>query len=199
MDSRTVACTPLCAAGILLWALGQACAAHAQPRSGFSMIDSARRADAGWWLAGQDPLIGIAALSPANPANRTFRIVPAPARNPGVTRRRAAHGPQARADWFYAQRAYPLAEPPVGALQRARTQAEKIAEWSGRDKTSGSTPWTLVGPAGFDSRVEPSWGRMSGRVRALAIDPNNSNRLLAGTATGGAWLSSDAGDRKSVV
>jgi len=55
--------------------------------------------------------------------------------------------------------------------------------------------WSLRGPAGFDSNVPTAttWGRMSGRVRALAIDPNNADRLLLGTATGGAWLTTNGG------
>lgn len=102
-------------------------------------------------------------------------------------------GPNARAEWFYFQRAYPLESVPVGARQRAFAQAEKIAEVRGRAKASGASLWTQVGPVGFDSAIEPTWGRMSGRVRALAIDPTNANRLLLGTATGGVWLSSNGG------
>ncbi|MCB1610146.1 MAG: hypothetical protein KDI71_24570, partial [Xanthomonadales bacterium] len=101
--------------------------------------------------------------------------------------------PQARAEWFYKQRAYPLDHIPLGARLKALAQTEKIAEVAGRAKASSGSLWTLVGPAGFNSNVAPSWGQMSGRVRALAIDPNNSNRLLLGTATGGAWLSNDSG------
>ncbi len=102
-------------------------------------------------------------------------------------------GPEKRADYFYRQRAYPLDHIPVGARLKALAQTEKIAEVQGRAKASSGSLWTLVGPVGFNSNVAPSWGPMSGRVRALAIDPNNSSRLLLGTATGGAWLSNDAG------
>jgi hypothetical protein len=102
-------------------------------------------------------------------------------------------GPSARADWFYHQRAYPLAAIPDGARQRALAQAEKIAEFARPGKAGANSPWTLAGPAGLTSQIEPTWGQMSGRVRALAIDRTNPNRLLLGTATGGVWLSSNAG------
>lgn len=171
--------------------------AHAGEEA-WSMVAAARQSDPGWiqtnpadW-PGRDPWSG-------GPGHAdTFRmgapILPSPPARPG---RRpltpGAHGPQARADWFYFQRAYPLAEVPVGARQRALKQAEMVAEAPGRAKAGSNSPWTQMGPVGFDSRIEPSWGRMSGRVRAMAIDPTNSNRLLLGTATGGVWLSSNAG------
>jgi photosystem II stability/assembly factor-like uncharacterized protein len=101
--------------------------------------------------------------------------------------------PNARAEWFYGQRAYPAQSIPDGALQKAQAQAHKIAQAARRDKAGADSLWTSVGPQGFDSQVAPSWGRMSGRVRALAIDPRNADRLLLGTATGGVWLSNDGG------
>ena len=104
-----------------------------------------------------------------------------------------ATGPNARANWFYYQRAYPLGEIPVGALQDALAEAQLIPELQRQSKATGNSLWRQVGPVGFDSSIEPTWGRMSGRVRALAIDPNNPARLLLGTATGGVWLSTDTG------
>lgn len=104
-------------------------------------------------------------------------------------------GPRAREDWFYYQRAFPLATIPEGARQRALGQAEKIAEIVRPDKAGAASVWTSVGPGGYDSSLPPSqsWGRMSGRVRALAIDRTNPARLLLGTASGGAWLSTNSG------
>ena len=102
-------------------------------------------------------------------------------------------GPEARTNWFYIQRAYPLDTIPAGARLKSLEQTAKIEEVQGRAKASSGSLWTLVGPVGFNSNVAPGWGQMSGRVRALAIDPTNSSRLLLGTATGGAWLSTDAG------
>ena len=47
---------------------------------------------------------------------------------------------------------------------------------------TGSSQWTTIGP-----------GNVGGRVRAIAIDPRNANRLFIGAASGGIWLSEDAG------
>ncbi len=101
--------------------------------------------------------------------------------------------PNARAEWFYGQRAYPALSIPDGARLKALAQADKIPQALRRDKAGPTSLWTSVGPQGFDSQVAPSWGRMSGRVRALAIDPTNADRLLLGAATGGVWLSNDGG------
>lgn len=119
------------------------------------------------------------------------------ARRPAQGARRSPaigiRGPNARADWFHGQRAYPLKDIPAGARLRALEQAERIPELV-RAKATATSSWRPVGPLGFDSNVEPTWGRMSGRVRALAIDPANANRLLLGSATGGVWLSTDGGN-----
>ena len=47
---------------------------------------------------------------------------------------------------------------------------------------TSSSQWTPIGP-----------GNIGGRVRALAIDPRNANRLFIGAASGGIWLTEDAG------
>ena len=52
------------------------------------------------------------------------------------------------------------------------------------EKAAGvqSSQWTALGPS-----------NVGGRVRALAFDPNNPRRVLAGTASGGLWMSTDLG------
>jgi photosystem II stability/assembly factor-like uncharacterized protein len=105
--------------------------------------------------------------------------------------------PNARAEWFYGQRAYPQAKIPDGARQKALLQASKIPEVAKRSldgsKAGPNSLWTAVGPLGFNSNVAPSWGQMSGRVRSIAIDPTNPDRLLLGVSTGGVWLTNDGG------
>ncbi len=65
--------------------------------------------------------------------------------------------------------------------RRALEVADAIA---GRPKSAGLQPaqWQSLGPS-----------NVGGRVRALAFDPRRANRLLAGTASGGLWMSDDAG------
>ncbi len=60
----------------------------------------------------------------------------------------------------------------------------------GLDKANGMTKaagirqdaWTHLGP-----------GNVGGRIRAIVFDPRNSNRFFIGAATGGIWLTSNAG------
>jgi len=56
----------------------------------------------------------------------------------------------------------------------------------------GSTStWTPLGPEPIESGT--SWGALSGRVTAIAVNPRNPNGLWIGAADGGAWRSSDGG------
>ena len=45
-----------------------------------------------------------------------------------------------------------------------------------------STNWESIGP-----------GNIGGRIRSLAFDPDNSNRIYAGAVTGGVWVSENGG------
>ena len=45
-----------------------------------------------------------------------------------------------------------------------------------------NTQWTSIGP-----------GNIGGRIRAIAIDPRNASRIFIGAASGGIWLTEDAG------
>jgi len=77
--------------------------------------------------------------------------------------------------------------PPTAAqLLRANEQRKAIATKAGdQAKIAGIlvSRWQPLGPS-----------NVGGRVRALAFDPGNPNRLLAGTASGGLWISPDAGN-----
>ncbi|MEQ1516763.1 MAG: hypothetical protein ABL931_09770, partial [Usitatibacteraceae bacterium] len=59
-----------------------------------------------------------------------------------------------------------------GVGEAARTLAAGIS----------NTQWSPLGP-----------GNVGGRVRSIVIDPRNQNRILVGAATGGIWLSENAG------
>jgi photosystem II stability/assembly factor-like uncharacterized protein len=83
------------------------------------------------------------------------------------------------------------AGPPTAAqIFRAHAQRKAIerAQPSGPDaqeKSAGLQPsqWQSLGP-----------GNVAGRIRAIAFDPRSSRRLFVGAATGGLWISEDAGD-----
>ena len=77
--------------------------------------------------------------------------------------------------------------PRVAQILKAQEQRKALvreATPSGLPKAAGLQPsqWQALGPS-----------NVGGRVRALAFDPRNPARLLAGTASGGLWISPDAG------
>jgi photosystem II stability/assembly factor-like uncharacterized protein len=88
--------------------------------------------------------------------------------------------------WFMRQRL--SGDPvPVRALARAlddyrrvRARRDRATEEAGVDEAPGS--WAFAGPI-----------NVGGRVTALAVDPNNANRIWLGAAAGGVWLSEDGG------
>jgi hypothetical protein len=78
--------------------------------------------------------------------------------------------------------------PPTAAkIFRAHEQRKAIERdtaLASTRKSAGVPPsqWQALGPA-----------NVGGRVRAMAFDPRSASRLLAGTASGGLWISADAG------
>ena len=76
--------------------------------------------------------------------------------------------------------------PSAAQLFRALAQREALVE-SPLDtaaKLAGvtSATWQELGP-----------GNIGGRLRTIAIDPRNTSRILVGAASGGIWLSENAG------
>ncbi|HKD12746.1 MAG TPA: PKD domain-containing protein [Thermoanaerobaculia bacterium] len=61
--------------------------------------------------------------------------------------------------------------------------------------TFGGTRWESIGPRPIQSVAlsNQSWGNVSGRVSAVAVDPADESTLLLASATGGIWKSTDAG------
>ena len=76
--------------------------------------------------------------------------------------------------------------PPTAAqIFRAHDQRHAIEAQSaalGRPKSAGMQPsqWAAIGPS-----------NVGGRVRSMVFDPRNPARILAGTASGGLWISED--------
>ena len=65
-----------------------------------------------------------------------------------------------------------------GGVERVRNQAAGV----------DAAQWNFIGP-----------GNIGGRIRAILIDPRNSNRLLVGAASGGIWLSTNGGQSFTAV
>ncbi|MFN6169315.1 MAG: Calx-beta domain-containing protein [Burkholderiales bacterium] len=72
-------------------------------------------------------------------------------------------------------------------LADTKRRAMGIENASGLAKAAGirQNNWTFLGP-----------GNVGGRIRAIVFDPRNSNRFFIGAATGGIWLTTNAGQTK---
>jgi len=95
----------------------------------------------------------------------------------------------AQAKRFLAERGLTPARARAAAALRA--QLKKQAENPGPEVTpdaAGTTAWTQVGPLAVTSQ---SFGLVTGRISALALDPSDSsgNTVYAGATGGGVWKS----------
>src|SRR5262249_22458604 len=90
-------------------------------------------------------------------------------------------------EWYYRQRAYPLRRVPPGAQLRAfdeldrKIGAERAKAQQIPPTLSGAGPrWSPAGPLPTStSSQDPT---VSGEITTLAIDPQNSGTVYAGTA-----------------
>ncbi|MCX6317471.1 MAG: hypothetical protein NTW29_09290 [Bacteroidetes bacterium] len=96
--------------------------------------------------------------------------------------------------WFLS-RAYPEPNNLGAKYDKAWQQYLQIKKETQPDISRGSSfsNWASLGPS------VDGLGRIGGRVKCLAIDPNNSNNLWVGSASGGIWKSTDAGANWSLV
>lgn len=103
--------------------------------------------------------------------------------------------------WFYGPRMAPGSVVPGKALVAASHQAQALAA---RSRADASAAWTSLGPQPINSADskyrDPTgevftlgWHDVSGRVTALAVDPNHSNTVYMGAADGGVWKTKDGG------
>ncbi len=81
---------------------------------------------------------------------------------------------------FAMQRAYPAADIPRNAYQRADVQRKELQQAVNR---SNPSPWESRGP----------WNT-GGRTLALAFNPQNDRTIYAGSASGGLWRSYAQGE-----
>jgi hypothetical protein len=100
------------------------------------------------------------------------------------------------ADEAYANRAYPAADIPFSATLNAQNAWKNVKSQKGKNKAG---VWTLAGPsaANYPDVLTYSGANYtaSGRVTALAIDPNCSQakcRVWVGAAGGGVWRTDNA-------
>ncbi len=113
--------------------------------------------------------------------------------------------PRERALWFERVRRSKDKESAASHLQRAKEQAKKLKVITASTRPSqaggsifsknvfgyGGCDWQEIGP---NPLVDPDLGNVSGRVSALALDPNDNtgNTLYVGSAYGGVWETTNA-------
>jgi len=100
-----------------------------------------------------------------------------------------------RAEWFYTQRAFPYDTIPATMYVKEKDREIQKAR-SNRMKSSDSSTWKPIGPAGFSTAntAWANWGTISGRVRAVAVHPNDPLTVYIGAASGGLWKTIDGGE-----
>ncbi len=100
---------------------------------------------------------------------------------------------EARFEWFWKQRAYPLNTVPFMANNRALERARSM------DRAFQDNPWQSIGPAPlleeFQNNSDAGEVRTtaSGRMTGIVFDPNNANTMYVATAGGGVWKSTNKG------
>ncbi len=101
-------------------------------------------------------------------------------------------GPLKRANFFVAQRAYPLDTLPVGGFVAALEQTQALAPMEAAETLP---QWQNIGPAPMiSSKIGQQQINVSGRVTALAIHPTQPNTVYLGAAQGGVWKTTNGGD-----
>jgi len=83
-------------------------------------------------------------------------------------------------DWFYLQRAFPYGAIDRDAYRRARAEMARHSQRNG--SLRHTTTWELVGPV-----------NIGGRITDLEMWPDDEQTILAGTASGGIFRSTDQG------
>ena len=128
-------------------------------------------------------LAACATIAP--PAARIARDDgPAPNAKGRDTERERAHRERAAMSAAYFLKLESDENGPPTAAQLARALRQRQDVQAVEAKRAGILPyqWQALGPSS-----------VGGRVRAIAFDPRNTNRVLAGTASGGLWSSNDLG------
>lgn len=84
-------------------------------------------------------------------------------------------------EWQYRLRAHPAGRIPEGWREAAMTQSAALKGGAPGEALSALT-WISLGPTD-----------VGGRIRSIAIDPNDPSIVYCGSVSGGVWKSTDAG------
>lgn len=94
--------------------------------------------------------------------------------------------PVSRYHYYMQQRAYPNSEIPFGATSMGFEEKELMMSRLSKNKNllqSLQNEWRLVGP-----------DNIGGRIKSVAIHPQNDNIVYFGAAAGGVWKTTDGGE-----
>src|SRR3954447_21129843 len=83
---------------------------------------------------------------------------------------------KSRSEWFFRRASFPSRDAAPRELERFWENQENFARARG-------IRWEEAGPFNY-----------AGRVTSLVVDPNHPNRLYAGAAAGGVWMSEHHGN-----
>ncbi len=103
-----------------------------------------------------------------------------------------------RTEWLVKQRAIPFDT--VSAYTHQSELKKEMQKYSkGSFHRTNSLQWSSIGPAGINFTGglyggPPYWGRVSGRIRGMAIHPTNPDVVYIGAASGGIWKTTDGGN-----
>jgi photosystem II stability/assembly factor-like uncharacterized protein len=114
-----------------------------------------------------------------------------PAEAEGESKPEGGDDPDGRNDWFLSQRTYPSESLPPDARLQAWKSIQKFHTES--FEPQAALGWRPIGPSPTWPAFRENWGLTSGRINSVAVSPSNSRTVLAGSATGGIWRSSDGG------
>ncbi len=92
--------------------------------------------------------------------------------------------PKNREVAFYTQRAYPFQRIPRTGIFNAIAQEKSIVSKLGSDELLAAQPeWSCIGPF-----------RVGGRIRGIAVHPQNADIVYIAAAAGGIWKTEDGGE-----
>jgi len=138
-------------------------------------------------------LICLAAITALFNAPPLSAQRPVDARGAATTRQAKLPPQVVEAERFLARRGWRPGERAAGSLrQDARTaSAEDLSQLRSQAQSSGTGNWLPLGPMALQSL---SYGLVTGRISALALDPSDptGNTLYAGSTGGGVWRSQNA-------
>ena len=153
--------------------------------------------------------VAVALLLSIAPVISAQQTALAPGSTPAPARRDAFPGasdllrPLKSNQWFYQQRQYPYSKIPDGAYWRSQQQRSALiarrredmphapADAVQRNSTLTSATWTALGPEPVAAYYGPV--PYSGRATSLAVDPTDASVVYLGTAGGGVWKTTNAG------